>query len=222
MQTLVQRIGIMISNLHVKLILDCLLPCLETFLTRFLIFADVKVRWMDIETTQLALVRCSREWAGHVRAALTFWNSLPPSKQPPASSSSAAAQRVGDGSKRQRLVHNVVSNSRLLVTASVISVHGSARTAKLATMARVRSHFRQQLEQERRNDKQRQRQHLATDQKRATLETSPFANAATTAATTVCRKMETLLQEIDKIDAEQYYVKEEVVAETNVPSDEEE
>jgi hypothetical protein len=160
----------------------------------------VKVRWLDMEITQLAIIRCSREWCGHVRAALTFWNSLP----------------LDDvSSKRQATVitssHNT-KRTRLFVTASVVSVHGSARTAKLATMARVRSHFRQQMEQNRRFQKRKNQDHQQDERK-------PQSSAISEAD---LQRLESMLKDIDKIDAEQFYVKEEPTTATAADTEDDE
>lgn len=79
--------------------------------------------------TQLALIRCPRQYCGQVRAALTFASR--PHKQ---QQQLPLMTCTGDDPKSH---YNIVC--------SVVSVHGSARTSKISTIRICRNIYRQKL-----------------------------------------------------------------------------
>jgi hypothetical protein len=92
--------------------------------------SDVQIRFFDDSSTNLILVRVSRDSCDMVRASMTF---LLTRKQ---------LSAVGELDESSSIVDN---NSWSDIVASVISVHGSARTAKLATLREIRGLYRQRI-----------------------------------------------------------------------------
>jgi RNase P/RNase MRP subunit POP5 len=104
------------------------------------IVAHTLVRWYD-PTTRLLLIRCPRQYCDQVRGALTL---LLTEKQQ--SSRPISAPRGDDGSiSTTKATSTTVSSSPLFIVCSVISVHGSARTAKIATVRMVRRIYRHKI-----------------------------------------------------------------------------
>lgn len=88
--------------------------------------SDLHIRFFDDTSTQLALVRVSRQSCDIVRAALTL---LLTQKQ---------LEALGASDDSPTVKSDVI--------ASVISVHGSARTAKLATFRQIRGLYRHKMQ----------------------------------------------------------------------------
>lgn len=88
-------------------------------------FYCLVVRFYD-GLLQLALIRTPREFATKVRAALTLTTSIP-------TPLSMVKQKTQSSMQEHR------------VTISLVSIHGSARTAKIQAIRRVRSFYRQLL-----------------------------------------------------------------------------
>lgn len=90
---------------------------------------DTQIRFFDAET-QLVLVRGPRQYCDMVRSSLTL-----------------LLTRKQLLSLGERLVDDAGSTSDYC--ASVISVHGSARTAKIATFRKLRELYRREIEESR-------------------------------------------------------------------------
>jgi hypothetical protein len=112
--------------------------------------SDVQVRFFDPTSTQLALVRVPRQSCEMVRASMTL---LLTRKQLMTLGESEDTEAKSD------------------VIASVISVHGSARTSKLATLRKIRDLYRQKIQVLRRSlQESESTRHLKTEEKKLFLE----------------------------------------------------
>lgn len=102
------------------------------------LLAHTNVKFYD-STSGLVLIRCPRQHCGQVRAAVTL---LLTPKQVQAISPASATPMRDDKSRNNN--HPDTSATAATVF-SVVSIHGSTRTAKIAAMRMVRSVYRQKL-----------------------------------------------------------------------------
>jgi hypothetical protein len=102
------------------------------------IIAHTLVRWYDT-TTRLLLIRCPRQFCDQVRAALTLLLTLPLQQ-----SSRLISIRKGDDATTTAGTSTASSSSPFIVC-TVGSVHGSSRTAKIATVRLVRLIYRKKI-----------------------------------------------------------------------------
>ena len=100
-----------------------------------------KVRLCDA-TTRIVLLSVSREFCSMIRASLTLLTSLPiPVQLQRQSVTTTKKNAPSTSSKRQP----ELQGRQQTVVVSVISVNGSIRTAKLATMGHIRHSYRQRI-----------------------------------------------------------------------------
>lgn len=90
---------------------------------------EVQIRLVD-PSTRLVLLRSPRKLCNLVRCSLTLLTTI--------STTKAATVNTSNVKKN-------INNQPTRIVASVISVKGSARTAKLATMARVKEYYKKKL-----------------------------------------------------------------------------
>jgi RNase P/RNase MRP subunit POP5 len=96
--------------------------------------AHLLVKFYD-PSSQLVLIRCPRQYCGQVRVALTLFLTPQQMQQQQQQPSNAAA--TTDSSSSNKPSSNIMC--------SVLSVHGSTRTAKIAIIRRLRDTYRQKL-----------------------------------------------------------------------------
>ena len=98
------------------------------------------------------LLRVPRDDYAKIRSALTLLTSLPDGLTPSSSfTSSEKARQEDPGGERQILPKK--QRRRRMVVATVVSVHGCARTAKIATIRHLRHVYRGLLLPEREESK---------------------------------------------------------------------
>ena len=102
-------------------------------------------------TTRLVLLRVPREFCNMVRCSITMLTrNIADDAAAIAATTSKDDEITGSTTTRRALAQ---LDRRPTLVASVISVNGSARTAKLSTMARIRKVYRQRILENNRDPK---------------------------------------------------------------------
>ncbi|KAG7339317.1 Rpp14/Pop5 family protein [Nitzschia inconspicua] len=107
--------------------------------------AQILVKFYDA-SNRLALIRCPRKYCDKVRAAVTLLLTPQQHQQLPTTLEEVATASGGSNS----------NNNNNGIVCSIQSIHGSARTAKIATIRMLRSIYQQKLKiaiQEEQQDK---------------------------------------------------------------------
>jgi hypothetical protein len=125
-------------------------------------------------TTQLLLLRVPRDDCGKIRASLTVWTHY---------------------DEQSETTNNNSRNKRSRIAASVLSVNGSARTAKRSALLHVRKWYRGRFLQEERNDEQQKQQRTS---RRSAASPIPIPNRK--GFDKDCRKLQDLITTIQAID----------------------
>mmetsp|Transcript_33201 Transcript_33201/g.80271 ORF Transcript_33201/g.80271 Transcript_33201/m.80271 type:complete len:182 (+) Transcript_33201:1119-1664(+) len=105
---------------------------------------ETQVRFVN-PTTRLVLLRVPREFCNMVRCSITMLTRNISDDVATIAAATSKDDETGGSSSSSTKRALAQLNRRPTLVASVISVNGSARTAKLSTMARIRKVYRQRI-----------------------------------------------------------------------------